>query len=179
MNSNHITHIDPLGTETVTRMGSRRTVSDTAKAFNSGCYGLAELVKRDSFRIPNITCRSWCIANADSGEFLLWSRPTERLQVKSAGVTYMVSVFARCLLYPMRCLQVTLFIQPASITKVVTALVIIELAEKMREPVQVDFFRRKCTVSTLAASFASWTAEHGWNNGQSPFPCLVISTTPS
>jgi hypothetical protein len=64
-------------------MGSRRTASDSAKAFNAGCYGLAELVKRDSFRIPNITCRSWCIANADSGEYLLWSRPTERLQVKA------------------------------------------------------------------------------------------------
>ena len=57
------------------------------------------------------------------------------------------------------------YAQPASITKVVTALVIIEMAERMREPARIDFYRRKCTVSTLASSFASWTAEYGWNNG--------------
>jgi hypothetical protein len=53
--------------------------------------------------------------------------------------------------------------QPASITKVVTSLVILQLRDKSKD--RQRFMRVKVPVSKYASSFAFWNSEHGWNSG--------------
>mmetsp|Transcript_39278 Transcript_39278/g.91491 ORF Transcript_39278/g.91491 Transcript_39278/m.91491 type:complete len:174 (-) Transcript_39278:101-622(-) len=56
-------------------------------------------------------------------------------------------------------------LQPASITKVVTAMVVLDKCARMSEADKKKYLRQKCEVSPYAASFAAWHDEYGWNAG--------------
>lgn len=153
-------------------VGNERDQVALSKDDLSSSVGMIEELHRFSGKVPGapgVSCRSWMVADADTGSPLLWSRPG-------------------------------LVLQPASITKVVTALVVLELQKAQPESVRCAtlfverspafiyhvldtcelavcrkrFLSQKVTISTFAASFAAWTPEYGWNNGtNAKLKCVV------
>jgi hypothetical protein len=113
-----------------------------------------------SLKPPKLTCRSWLVADASTGEPLLWHEPTTRLQVCGLpALSWILSAprIFRAEPFP--------HVQPASITKVVTALVILELRDKVPRAQRQKFLNQRVPVSAYASSFAFWNAEYGWNSG--------------